>query len=155
MPYWTVKTIVLVVFVAYAMMAMSLRGSVQDVYPVFSWMLFSFIPNPNQDYAMEILEAGSMRYDPPLKFSQSKGLFEKIQHSPTEYAPRVDRLGQALARNDVEEAARVREELEVIFGNEAFRYQIFMIYADPVEYWKTGSYRVIRMLGEFSSSESS
>jgi hypothetical protein len=155
MAYGAVKVTVLVLFVVYALVATNLRGSVQDVYPLFSWSLFSIIPNPDHRYTMEILEAGGTRYDPPLRFSQSSALFAGIQHSPTEYTPRVERLGQALANGHTKAAAQARQELNALFGTRAFRYRILLVYADPLEYWRNGSYRTVRTLGEFSSEDPS
>jgi hypothetical protein len=153
MAYRVAKMVVLATFALYALVAINLRGPLQDVYPIFSWSLFSLIPNPDYRFTIEVLEARGEKHNPPLRFSESKALFEGINQSPTQYTPRINRLGRALINNNAREVAEARAELEAVFGEEAFRYQVVMIYADPVDYWKSGSYRVVNILEEFASDK--
>ena len=109
-------------------------------YPVFSWDLFSFVPNEQHTYHMEILRYGSHEYNPPLAFRYSDDFFKAIGSSPTEYTPLIKKTGSYLKYGDAEGALPFQEKIAGIFGNTPFTYRILYVEYDPVEYWRSGAY---------------
>ena len=152
MSYGRVKLALFLGMAIYALIAVSIRGVTQDVYPVFSWSLFSHIPQPKVKFFMEIQQLGMDTYDPPLRFSQTKFVFDDIKRSPTDYDVPLQRLGEAIGEGDAWRIQKIRERLEKMFGERAFNYVVVEAKIDPMVYWKTGKYEVIRFMGEFSSS---
>lgn len=122
---------------------------VRDAYPFFNWALFARVPNTQTTYTIEIHRVGTRVFDPPLPFSETRFLFEKIGQSPTDYTDTVVNLAVAMGEHDPTRVARERAVLEKIFGNEPFRYALLAVEYDPLEHWKSGTYRASTMVAVF------
>lgn len=110
-------------------------------YPVFSWDLFSVIPNEQDNFLMSIRYIGSDKYDPPREFRETEDLFVSQGISPTEYAPIIEKLGEAVMRNDKDALAKHLKKIEGIFSGLPYGYDIYEVIYDPVDFWKDGTYK--------------
>jgi len=136
----------------YFLFALFLHGTpYQDLYPFFSWSLFSTIPNPKEEYTIEISQFGANVYDPPLTFSETKFIFDEINQSPTEYTPRIRNLGRAIESYDIQKAERLEREMSALFSGKEFAYTLLKINLHPLQLWETGRYEIIEVVGAFSS----
>lgn len=114
-----------------------------EPYPFFSWSLFSKIPNDRDEWTLEVLQAGGMRYDPPLRFSQLTGFFSRIGQSPVQYQQILREMRFASQRSDAAALASGRKELERMFPPGAFSYRVVHVSYTPVEYWNSQHYRIL------------
>ncbi len=119
-------------------------------YPVFSWSLFSSIPNEKTTYTVAISRLGVNTYQPPLRFDESRHLFELLGQSPTQYTPMIENMGMALDRGDTERFTREKEHFERMFGNAAFSYDLLRVRYDPLEYWQYQTFISTTSLGVFT-----
>jgi hypothetical protein len=113
---------------------------VRDAYPFFNWALFSRVPNTQTTYTIEVSKVGVREFDPPLPFSETRFLFEKIGQSPTDYTQAIVNLAQAMEEHDAARVVEERATLEKIFGGEPYRYTLLSVEYDPLELWKSGTY---------------
>ena len=154
MAYRTQKFLLLAAFTAYffiGMFSQTIPGG--EVYPFFSWSLFSTIPNERAVYTMEINRIGDIVYNPPLPFSETKFLFDTIHQAPTEYTTFISKLGLALDKDDEQNIDLYRAKLERIFPETAYSYTVFRVEYNPVEHWKSGTYTLQRALGTFDQRD--
>lgn len=109
-----------------------------EVYPFFSWSLFSAIPNQIKMYTIEISRIGNTYYDPPLLFSETKFLFDRIGQSPTQYLGPIQGLGYAIdERGDIEAKQNVVAKM---FSSDTYTYTVYYVVYDPLELYTTGDY---------------
>lgn len=125
---------------------------VVDRYPFFNWGLFTKIPNEQQDFSIELRAHDGRVFEPALSFSESKFLFDAIGQSPTEYTQTISELGAAIDRSDETTVAARRAVLEKIFRGKPFSYDVVKITYDPVELWRTGTYKKKETIASFDSS---
>ncbi len=141
MSYRFVKLFAAISLGVYAFMgAYAMRFPAREMYPFFSWSLFSTIPQNLEVYTMEVHRIGVTTYDPPLKFREMREIFAAVDQSPTQYFAPIQSLGRALYAG--ESGARARARVESIFQGQEFEYSILRIKYDPVDYWRTGQYEV-------------
>jgi len=124
-----------------------------EVYPLFNWQLFSYIPNEKQEYSIEVYRIGERVYDPPLQFTDMTSLFHRIGSSPTEYTPRIRALAQAIEDENTQRIEQKRKELERVFKVDSFSYGVLKVRLDPVVYWKTGKYATSTVLRVFTHGD--
>ena len=146
------KTAILIVIVYFLLGVFAELTVNGELYPVFSWQLFSRIPSSQHIHTVEIHTIGSTHYDPPLQFSETDFLFTPLQQSPTDYERIVSDLVLAIRENDTESIAQHRTEFEHIFPEEPYEYSIVRVTYDSIEYWKTRTYHVEETLATFTSS---
>lgn len=136
--------------IGYAVFAVPLQGFViHESYPLFAWQLFSYIPNERTEYTIAVHQWGDSVYDPPLAFSELRFIAEAADSSPTEYIPDVQELGMAVEKGADERIDMYQQRVSHLFGNKPFRYDVRRVRIDPVEYWKTGTYKEEVLLGTF------
>lgn len=152
MSYGAWRSIALSTLGVYAVLAIIMSITSIEGYPVFSWSLFSMIPNSHVASTMEFLEIGGKVQMPPLAFSDSKPLFDAIDKSPTDYTPIISELSRAMQEHNSAKIPEIRKRLEVIFPPGPYRYRILLVTYDPIQYWKTHTYLRSQVLGEFEGS---
>lgn len=128
-----------------------LKNGNREGYPVFSWRLFAVVQNTAYTFKIEIMELGDITYDPPLKFSESRFLFDKIDQSPTEYERAVRNLGLAIENNDVENIQTYRKKIEQIFPTDTYRYAVVEVSYDSLDYWRTHEYDILQTLAVYKT----
>ena len=155
--YEVKKTMVVITLVFYCAAGIFIRlyrdEQHHQIYPFFSWYLFANIPIPNQQvtFTMDILSLGSQTYNPPLPFSQTSSIFQKLRQSPTEYTALIVMLGQSILSGDANSISQSRQKLEKIFLGTSARYEILRVNYDPVAYWENGTYTSESVIGTFQT----
>lgn len=134
--YLAIGTLVL-----YFVLGAGLRVFVRDdIYPIFSWNLFSYIPNDQYKFSLRVLSYGTDKYTPPKRFDEMATIFEKIHQPPTEYVRDIDQMGYALQGKDTDKIARIKTRLDTMFYKTPATYEITKVRYNPVEFWRTRSY---------------
>ncbi len=109
-----------------------------EVFPVFSWTMFCYVPNTVTDYAVEILELNGEAQTPPLPFHEARGLLTGAGVVDANYV--ILKMGKALDRGDESETSSSRElfERHYLRGSEApVHYRVIRRVYLPLEYWRS------------------
>jgi len=148
------KTVIALIFATYACFGVLLEYFIHgEIYPVFSWSLFSVIPNPTVDTTIRVHEMHGKQYEPPLTFQDLTFLFTEIGHSPTQYTPIIKRLGDAIKDDNQEKIDKERAHLEALFGTMPFRYDVVRITYDPIVFFSTHTPEDERIIASFTDSQ--
>ena len=110
-----------------------------EVFPVFSWFLFSITPNPETKFALRLHEIGGKSLEPPRNYERAEGIVNEPKS--IRVYQMVQGLGKAEERRDREEITRIRSMLEKNFILTPCRYELLAMTYDPVKRWKTGIMR--------------
>src|SRR5690606_11447245 len=155
MPYTVHKWGAIGILVAYLFFGWmsDIKEPPYERYPFFNWQLFSYIPNPKDDFSIEVYRIGEYVYDPPLQYSEMRELFRSVDADPTEYLPIIRQLAGAVRDNDHRSMAQHRASLEAIFRGQPFSYGVLSVHLDPITYWETGTYEEMRVMAVFTSDE--
>ena len=155
MSYKLLRKIIMAFLIFYfsvGLFARYLSDGVEDVYPFFSWFLFSKVPARIQiDFAIRIHEFAEKRFEPPIFFEKAKGIYDKTSYSTTDYYHLVQLLGMSLQSNRMNEVKRLRRELEKNFLSYPVVYEVVELKFNPIERWKTGQFIGIKSLVTFTS----
>jgi hypothetical protein len=122
----------------------------REVFPVYSWFLFSLVPQSGSQYGLLLKEVDGQELAPPVLYQDAEGWIE-TPHSVTVFKL-VQQLGAAL-EHDGPDAQRFRELLENEWLLPQTRYEIVTINVDPIARWKTGEYAITRRGKTFTSPE--
>jgi hypothetical protein len=154
MRYEAQKTMIALVFTVYIASSVVLEYHFhgKEMYPVFSWSLFSIIPNPTTELTIRVRELDGIQYDPPLTFQDLSFLFAKVGGSPTQYTLIIARLRHAIENNSQEGIDRERVHLEALFGEGSFQYDLVKITYDPLEFMRTRKPSAEQYIASFSDS---
>ncbi len=116
-----------------------------ETFPIFSWHLFSTVPQPtSSDGAVLLLEIDGRRFEPPLDYMSSFEIvpdagsvivYYVIQDMAREYLADPTGAGAATYRSLFE-----RQYLN--FYQRSIRYALVRRSYDPIERWKTDRYEV-------------
>lgn len=153
------KAFIATVFISYAcsgaILAISstLIKSANEIFPVFSWSLFTFIPNDFHDYALRIIAIDNENLNPTLYFQDAGHWFPETD-SMSAYDS-IQKLGTAVSAKDVKRIEEVRQFLEPIYLGEvkSVSYEIVERSFDPLDRWKYGKFNTVRSLGFFERLE--
>ena len=111
-----------------------------EIFPFFTWDLFSHIPtSPKTDFAIFVEEIDGRKFDPGLDVMKQKSSFLNVQNA-TLYTV-IQRLGVAITRGNKNEEIFIRNMLESEYFspfNTRAKYMIVKRKYDPVDKWKTG-----------------
>lgn len=119
----------------------------ENLYPLFSWNLFSHIPNEVQTYTIAILSYNHTTYNPPLAFDKKLFLLSSVHRSPNEFTWAIGELGRALATQDTDAVKTYRTLVEVLFRGMPAQYEVRHAIYDPITLWETGSFKKTRAVG--------
>lgn len=124
----------------------------QEVFPVFSWFLFSLAPQRQTRYAILLHEVRGQVLERARLYSEADGLVSD-PHNVV-----VDILIQDFGASEVDgQAAKQREFRRLMEANylpPRTRYELVKITFDPLARLKNGTYEV-QSLRMFSTTESS
>lgn len=81
-----------------------------EVFPVFAWTMFCYVPNTVTDYAVEILELNGESQQPPLGFHEARGRVAGAGVVAANYV--IHEMGKALDQRDERRLSKSRELFE-------------------------------------------
>lgn len=124
---------------------------VDEIIPLYGWSLFSKVPNEESRYTLLIHRHRKQVLDPPVSFLHAPDTIV----TGNRYVGRkvIQRLGRAIEKHRVDQAADLRRILEQDYLNGRVRYELIFERYNPIEKWKTGTNLEVRSLGRFASGE--
>jgi hypothetical protein len=122
----------------------------REVFPLFSWSLYSTVPREEADYGVRVLTVGGQALDPPLFFEDARSFFPYVNQS--QLMMTVQLLGRALDSGNAEAVKRYRRLVERhhLRGRGVVHYEIVRRAFNTLARWATGKFRVVRSVGTFS-----
>ncbi len=138
--------LVAVLVIGYA--AIPLPGN--EIFPFYSWTMFSLVPAEQNGFAVFILEEGGNVLNPPLEFQQA-GSRVGGQNSVVAYRD-IQNMGKAYLAGDTQRFEELRQLFEKNYIHVGTRYQLMKMNYDPITRWKTGN-RTLEPLQEWTRTE--
>jgi hypothetical protein len=144
--------VVLLVYVSigYGFHALKLR----ELFPMFSWELFSFVPARNRvDFGMLITRVNGEELPEPVYFEEAESFLSEA-HTIQAYGS-IQLFAVAIVKNDEAETERIRSYFESLFFDEidSISYQIVRRRVDLLSLWETGEYDEETLLAAFEKGE--
>lgn len=123
----------------------------REVFPLYSWFLFSLVPTRTVAYDALVREAGGRTYEPPVSYRRAGEIFRN-PHSIVTYRA-VQDLGRAVEHGQGSDVGRLRRAFEGRFTAWPVRYDLVKVASDnPLEHWKTGQPQHSDFLSAFTVS---
>ena len=140
-------------WVGYAVLAVGSKSylkSVDDpsieVFPFFTWSLFSRAPSRQSEFAIEVVALDGQQYDPPvdiMKLAEPLALFG-------EDSILIHKSTQALAKAKTDER-RLAFERSYLSGHNV-SYRLVRYNFDAMDRWKTGARGEAKVIGQYETS---
>lgn len=126
--------------------------STEDLYPFFSWFLFSRVPPRIQsEFEIRILEINDKNINPPVRLREDSEVFKSGGTSEKELHDISERLGRAALSKNEEDIALARRELESKLVK-SISYEVSHIDFDILDRWQNGKVISERSLARFSNA---
>jgi hypothetical protein len=122
----------------------------REIFPVYSWFLFSLVPQSGPQYGLMLTEVGGKKLVSPRLYQQAETWID-APHSETAFSL-VQQFGAAVEHHDAN-AKRFRDLLEHNWLPPRTHYELVVINADPIARWKRGEYEVTQHLEAFITPE--
>ena len=81
-----------------------------EIFPIYSWDLFSYIPNLSIDYGLKINAIDGTYLDQPIYFQDAKDIFNNTESIIAFNV--IQTLGEAIEINNLEKAEELRLQIE-------------------------------------------
>lgn len=135
--------------------AVAIYGNVyaerKEIFPVFSWSLFSYVSDRAKQIELEILEIDHAALAAPVYFYALRDEFCAAQKRDVTLSKLLERLAAALRSGNVKATESLRRVLERTYltGHRQVRYRIVLAKFHPIERWRNGTVRSKQELGRF------
>jgi len=145
-----------IVFMSYASLGLILETFIRgtnEIFPIYSWSLFSRIPNNVHDFGLRILTVGDVKLNPTLYFQEADQWLPKAS-SITAYV-NIQKLGKAILSEDAARVEDIRRVFEPLYlgGVGSVHYEVVRRSYNPLDRWKHRRFKSVRSLAFFESSE--
>ena len=152
--YRRLKLLVAAILCGYAAAALVLKVTLRregEVFPLFSWSLYSKVPGEDADYAVRILSVAGAALDPPLFPQEAQSFFTGTE--PSAAFMTMQRLGEALEKRDADEVKAHRRLLEEhhLRGRGIIRYEIVRRRFNTLARWSSGGFTSVRTVAVLST----
>jgi hypothetical protein len=141
--------------VGYAAFALGLRLVFRhnEIFPAFTWNLFSTVPNEATDYTIRILGIGGVPLDSPIEFGKARKHFPLARSRQAHFA--LQRLGKALEDGRYPLSRRLRSMIEGKYlDSRGVSYEVVVRTYHPLEWMRDGSQLEERVIRSFESGGS-
>lgn len=118
----------------------------RDAFPLFSWALFTYVPNYETDFGLLITHLDGRELQPPRDFMEL-GVFSGAGNIRAYFS--LQDLGGAILNKEPERIESLRRSFEEQYlqgYSGEVRYLIIARRFDPVDKWRTGKYKPKRVL---------
>ena len=106
----------------------------REIFPIFSWFLFSRTPNQETHFKIVIYKHNNQTLNPPISFHQAP---QSIAQSGVISATFViDKLGNSYLQGKQEDIKKQRQILENNYLNGNVEYELIRESFDPIKKWK-------------------
>ena len=154
--YRRLKILAAVVLCGYAVAAVAVKAAFRherEVFPLFSWSLYSTAPREEADYGLRIMEVGGGALNPPLFVEDAKTFFPYVNQA--QLIATVQFLGRALDSGNTEAVKRYRHLLERhhLRGRGAVHYEIVRRRYNTLARWSSGEIKSVSTVATLSTDE--
>ncbi len=148
------RRFIIFLWVGYAVLAVGSKSYLKatddpavEVFPFFTWSLFSKVQDPREEFAIEVEMLDGQQFAPPvdvLELAVPRGLFRETPIA-------VHKSIQALAQSNGD-GRRLAFEGNYL-GGHAISYRIVLYRFDPMDRWRTGNRGSPKILGHYQTKE--
>lgn len=123
-----------------------------EIFPIYSWDLFSYIPNLSGDYGLKINAINGEYLDPPLYYQDAADLFNDTESIITFNV--IQTLGQAIDQQDNAKITAAREQIETLyFGKyDQVEYELKKRTYYASERWRSGQFESEERLATYDTT---
>lgn len=114
--------------------ALPLPGN--EIFPFYSWSMFSKVPTEQNNYVVFIHEVGGKQLIPAKEFQEASGIVNSPQSVVAHQV--IQKLGLAYRRGDHKEQTEMRVLFEKNYLSVGTRYELASMNYDPLTRWKSG-----------------
>jgi hypothetical protein len=144
MKYSNLKRLLIGFIVLYLGVALisGFRFRHREVFPIFSWSLFSQVQSSRSDFAVLITQIGNRTFEPPIELKNADQWFPRGGHIRSYIT--IQNMGNAFLRRDRRTLEISRRILESNYMNgpaEPVKYLLISRRYDPIERWHDGRYQ--------------
>lgn len=150
--YIKLKIFIVLIVIAYVTIGVSLEFSImnsKEIFPIFSWSLYSKIPNTVEIFSLKITQLNGKKLNTPLFFEDSHSLFHDA-NSVQAYQTIQD-LGWSINRGDIDRGNEIRRYLEEIYlgGYKNIKYELVKRSFNPLNRLKSGELIYEKNIAEY------
>lgn len=122
-----------------------------EIFPIYSWDLFSYIPNLATDYGLKINAINHTDLDQPAYFQELNNYFDEADSIIAVTV--IQNLGHAIENNDAEAIDNLRLQIESIYfsNHDHVQYEITKRTYYANERWRSGKFEDERGLAVYDS----
>jgi hypothetical protein len=117
-----------------------------EIYPVFSWTLFSKVPQERIAWGLRIVAYNGQVLDSPLFYEEADGIVSDPRSISAQYA--IRRMCRAELAGNAREVKDARRLLEQTYLATGIRYELVRVRYDPLTRWRSG-HREIHPLKQY------
>lgn len=125
----------------------------RELFPIFSWSLFTNVPNRINDYGIRIVAIDGQPLDTPFYYEDGKGTFTAYDSAQAYFNFRD--LGRALETGDTENATEIRGYMEALYLEEAGQvsYEVVARSWDAIDRWNGGAYLSEEVIATYETGQ--
>ena len=111
----------------------------REIFPFFSWSLFTFVTDKPWRYEIEISRIDDTLYDPPANYYDLSNVFPQARARSSNVWKAAASLAQATAK-ELPSLAQVRTTFEnrYLSGTGSVDYRVVIVIYDPLERLRSG-----------------
>lgn len=113
----------------------------EEVFPIYSWSLFSKVPNTIYRYDIQILTSRGAKLPKPLLYREAKKFVPNTDDISVYIT--IQAWGKALRMKKYLEANKQQHVFEKLHLYPDTKYQLTQIKYNPIERWKNNTIRII------------
>ena len=123
-----------------------------EIFPFYSWDLFSYVPNLSIDYGLKINAIDGKYLETPLYFQDAKDIFDDTESIIAFNV--IQTLGTAIESDDQVQAEQLRQQIEELYLSdvEQVEYEIKKRTYYAGELWRTGRFETEERLATYDTT---
>ena len=150
--YRRIKILIISILIAYSIVGIILQLFVSgrnEIFPVFSWALFSRVPNKIIEYNIVITSVDGQPLHTVLTYNKASEWFTKSNSINAYYV--IQTLGRAVYSGDANQVKEVRKYFEPLYLGDVntVEYELIKLTIDPLKLKKYGLVENIQNLASF------
>lgn len=125
----------------------------REIFPIFSWSLFTNVPNQINDYGIRIVAIDGQELDTPFYYEEGKDTF--IDYDSAQAYFNFRDFGRALTAGNTERVEEIRGYLESLYLEEAgqIRYEVVARSWDAVDRWNGGGFLTEEVIAVYETGQ--
>lgn len=152
-PYQTMKKLVISSLIFYFLIGVFSGGYPKyEFYPLFSWFLFSKVPDPIQEeYTIAIKSFEGNEIESPVFFENAADFFSEEKGTPSFYQQTIQELGRKIELNEQDSISNFRKILEGGFKSYPVSYDVIFLKYHVIDYWTEQKVIETRKIASFQA----